>query len=286
MLIERNGEKNWNKRFELGFDFPYFDGSYNYIICDDSGWCDFDGSVDFAIRLLTFGYEYDTVQDSIDIQSDLRYHYTQQNGLEALVLQFTKNRLHSDPSIDEFDSYVNFQWSFYEDGAIEIRFGDFNLDNSPCYVPGEGFYINTVNAGFIKTGPDVSVNHPTDTLNKVVLNGDFDDFIITNNIGVLRTLPPEGWVIRFERNLVNTQDIVDYSTRVFPNPSDDYIHIESDLTFTAYQLHNLQGQVVKGGDLGDSQIEVSDVLDGFYVLKLLDGDGNWVTRKISVSHLH
>lgn len=43
---------------------------------------------------------------------------------------------------------------------------------------------------------------------------------------------------------------------------------------------------MKGGDLGDSQIEVSDVLDGFYVLKLLDGDGNWVTQKISVLHPH
>ena len=46
----------------------------------------------------------------------------------------------SDPSVEEFDSHIDMQYWFYEDGTIEIRFGHSNLDNSPVYVPGDGFY--------------------------------------------------------------------------------------------------------------------------------------------------
>ena len=56
-------------------------------------------------------------------------------------------RLANDTSVATYDSSIQFQHWFYQDGTIEIHFGDINLENSTAFVDGEGFYFSG--------GPDV-----------------------------------------------------------------------------------------------------------------------------------
>ena len=127
LLIENDGFRSWDKRFDLNFTFPFFDIYYDYINCFDVGICYFDDEIDYSMRLLEFGYEPDILKDSVNILSDVRYTLTNWLNKKVLIIQFTKNRLFSDPTIESHDSHVNFQYWFFENGTIEIHVGPSNI---------------------------------------------------------------------------------------------------------------------------------------------------------------
>lgn len=70
---------------------------------------------------------------------------------------------------------------------------------------------------------------------------------------------------------------------IFPNPAKDHFTVSADFPFTHISVVNLLGQEVIGKDVTGSRsdIDVSGLSDGIYLVKILDGS-KWVVRKVVV----
>ncbi len=287
IAIETQGDIWWEKRFELPFDFELFDTSYNYMICDWVGSCYFDDDVEYSIKLLTFGYEFDNVLDTINILSDVRYQYKEENGLNCLVLQFTKVRLNSDPSVDQYDSNVNFQWWYFENGTIEVRFGPSNLEHSPNYVPGEGFYYLPSNYDPILSGPEMTLTHPHNA-NVFVDYGNinsYDTYEIKYNeySDGMRWWPPSGWVIRFENNNVGTDDLPKENKDViYPNPVNKILNIGEDYNFNNAMIFSIEGIKVMEFSCPKENMDVSSLPSGIYYLVIKNSNETLTNKFIKI----
>lgn len=270
IALETFGDLYWEKEFQLPFIFQYFDSNFNYIKCDVEGTCRFENDIDFSLRLMTFGYMFDNVLDPNNIESDVRYNYGEKDGKSYLVIQFTKNRLFSDTSVAEYDSHVNFQYWFFDDGTIELRFGPSNLDNSPVYVPGEGFYLLT-DQGPIPSGPQLALYHPYDENIRLEYN-DLDSHVEyelnTDGTGSVDWWPPDGWVIRFTNQLVPTNDLsTNTTTTIFPNPTNGLVSIDSEEAIINVEVYSSNGKIIASNS--DYTLDLSNLNSGVYYLRVL-----------------
>ena len=268
------GNFNWIYNFELNFMFPYYDEKYDNITCFTTGACDFDDTnlSHVALQLLSFGYSFDNLI-SYDIDSDVRFKLGSFNGLKALVIQFTKMRLWSDYTAKEFDRYINFQWWFLENGNIEIHFGPRNLVNSPVYVPGEGFYFIDLIDGPMQFGPYITLFNPKDGDEWVAINNTDNETefnLVTDEFGIIRTLPPENWVLKFERSTVSNQNIEPKKVNIYPNPTKDVINIKSEELVDFVQVFSLSGHLI--ATTSESKFHVSNLPNGLYILKIHHND--------------
>lgn len=276
LMLELEGDLYWYHTFDLNFTFPFFDLKYTYLNGNYRGLFGFDDEIEYSMDLLSFGYQSDNVLDTSNITSDVRYKFTEINGKKCLVIQYTKNRLVSDTSIDEFDSHVNFQYWFFEDGTIEIRLGPSNLENCPLYVAGDGLYLLT-NQGFIPVGPFLGLTHPLQP-HTIINYNDLDslhNFEIIDNWenGSINWWPPDGWVIRFTNLLVSTDDNpLQSKTYVYPNPTSEKIRINSDQPIISAALYHINGtELLQKKDEQISEMDLSAFPPGTYFLRLSDG---------------
>jgi len=270
IALETFGDRSWSKEFELPFEFKYFDTTFTSFTLDFSGIGSFENQIDFSMRLMVFGYEFDNVTDPNKLPSDVRYKFGIEEGRQYLVVQYTKTRLISDPSVDQFDSHVNFQLWFYDDGDIEIRIGPSNLDNSPVYIPGEGFFLLTANAGPIPLGPQLALYHPFDESNRIEYNDleSHEEYEFNNYVtGTIDWWPPEGWVIQFSNELVSSVDIEENGdVFIFPNPAVDQIKIVSPEKIKSVSIFDMNGRfcLEHKGHI----INTTGLVPGFHILKL------------------
>lgn len=283
LLLETRGDQGWDKKFELDFNFPFYDSLYNYIICDFTATCLFEHSLDYEIVLMGNGYEFDIIQiDTNNIISDVRYKLEKVNGIKALVLQYTKVRLISDTSVDEFDSHLNFQVWYYENGSMEVRFGPYNLENSPNYVPGEGFYLIPNDHPPINFGPEMLIRNSSKENEGIGLDGPYDNYMVDNIGGFLTSLPPAGWVIRFDRvtksNAVNSY--IDF-INIYPNPSSGLIHIDNINDIYNIQVTNIAG-VAQNFKFSQDGIDIHEIDPGIYFLKITTKSGTNLKKFVKI----
>jgi len=270
IALETFGDLYWEKEFELPFTFPYFDVRLNTFSINLEGLGIIDNEIDYSLRLMSFGYMFDNVVNPNNLESDVRYKYGHKDDKNFLVVQFTKNRLFSDTSVEEFDSFVNFQYWFFDDGTIEIRFGPSNLENSPVYVPGEGFYLLT-DQGPIPSGPQLALYHPYDENIRLEYNdlGSHVEYEFnTDSTGSVDWWPPKGWVIRFTNQLVSTSNFNPHeSIKIFPNPTNGHIFIDSNEKIKSADIYNFHGEKVSNNS--STSIDLSNLNSGVYYLKLI-----------------
>lgn len=272
LQLETLGNIIESKTFQLDFDFPYFDLNYQEVQLLSNGILSFFDETNFSIRLLTFGYDWDAVVDISDIPSDIRYKDTIVNNRKALIIQFTRMRLISDTSIEEYDSYINFQYWLYENGMIELIIGETNLDNSPVYIPGEGFYLLSLQ-GNIPLGPELALYHPTD-IDRRYSYEDFNSHEESNlrndGLGVVDWIPPKGWVFQFKNEVVSTNNIVKTDNfGIFPNPVGHTLSIHEDEKFDIAKVINNNGLEILRSN--SKIIDVSKLNSGTYSLVIQKG---------------
>ena len=292
VLLESNGDWLWERTFELDFDFPYYDTTYDHINCFYEGACYFDGTGIYTLLLASFGYEMDRPESMMDLDSDVRYSLTERDGKKCFVLQLTKLRMLSDPSVEEFDSHIDMQYWFYEDGTIEIRFGHSNLDNSPTYVPGDGFYLISRD-GPVAVGNVIRLsNHPDDT--EFISYGDSSSYehyfySYTDQWLSIDWWPPEGWVIRFTRTGVNNEEVVtEDQWRVYAQNEQIVLdRTEAAMSMSAdFRLYNNLGQPVAQVEMppGIKQhsLDIGPLPQGIYFYELKSEEGVYQSGRLFV----
>ncbi len=74
---------------------------------------------------------------------------------------------------------------------------------------------------------------------------------------------------------INANDM-DQSVRLFPNPSKDCIHLETNSQGATYTLFSTDGKFLDSGEVlnGKAQIDIQDLQNGIYRLEIISQDGN------------
>ena len=68
---------------------------------------------------------------------------------------------------------------------------------------------------------------------------------------------------------------------VYPNPTSNNINISSEYLNSSYKIYSILGQVVKEGIITSSQISVSGISKGNYILKVSQ-DAKVSTQKLII----
>src|SRR5690606_18527013 len=133
---------------------------------------------------------------------------------------------------------------------------------------GDAYQVFTTDLSAITSAndnPDLKIRLRFTGANMTVDNGDRVTF---NNISVMGTPisldVPEEEAAKFA---------------VYPNPASDVVHIMHNFSQANYRLFTIDGKLVKEGALENSQIQVSDLTNGIYMLQVSSGDISQ-TRKI------
>ena len=68
--------------------------------------------------------------------------------------------------------------------------------------------------------------------------------------------------------------------KVYPNPVQSIIRVDSSINFSSYTIHDLSGKLVLQGNILNQNIDVTNLIKGIYLLNLTDNKNNSKTVKI------
>ncbi len=69
-----------------------------------------------------------------------------------------------------------------------------------------------------------------------------------------------------------TSEVQDSGIKIYPNPATDVLNITKVSDRALYQIHNMVGQLVSGGQIKRNQVNVSGLTVGTYIITVTDGD--------------
>ncbi|QFG53993.1 reprolysin-like metallopeptidase [Chryseobacterium sp.] len=69
-----------------------------------------------------------------------------------------------------------------------------------------------------------------------------------------------------------TSEVQDSGVKIYPNPATDVLNITKVSDRAVYQIHNMAGQLVSGGQIKRNQVNVSGLTIGNYIISVTDGD--------------
>ncbi len=108
--------------------------------------------------------------------------------------------------------------------------------------------------------------------------------IITASQGGNENFYPAADVMRI-LNVFNNVDVSDAeitNVSVYPNPTEGEIHIESQVIIESVSIYNVYGQLISSDAVNGSlyTANISDKVDGVYVMRIMLRDGNTITQKV------
>lgn len=283
-LIEEDGfDEIWDYRIELDWDIPIYDTTFNHLNATSDALYSTDESVDYTHLLFSCVFFFDLLTEPPNgyLQSDTRLMIdSSDENNKVLIFEYRKARFATDTSIDAFDSYISFQNRFYQNGDVEIHFGPRNLDNSSSYIPGEGIFLTTPFDTFQEG--EIGILHPNIEFNSVGIDGMGENVsIVSDDIGYLTTLPPEGFVYKFKYNESTTgtnQIEGSENSTLYPTISRDAVHLQMvGFPDCTVEVISLDGKVVFNRRFENVQdgvkIDVQDFAKGAYILHLISEEG-------------
>ena len=101
-------------------------------------------------------------------------------------------------------------------------------------------------------------------------------FVKNNNIYIGMNA---GLLIAKESDLISVTNVDENveNFQLYPNPSNEFININSNLIYKSYQILNSLGQVVINRDYSSGSISVSELPSGLYFIKLISFDQKFTT---------
>ena len=276
-LVEEGGYNEiWDYRVELNWEIPLFDTTFDHLNASSDAAYYTDESVDYTHLLMNSVLLFDLLDSPSNgyLESDARMMMdSSDKNNRVLIFEFRKARFATDTSIEEFDSYISFQNRFYENGDVEIHFGPCNLDYSSSYIPGEGIFLmtpfDTIQEGYI------GLLHPDIEFNAIGIDGKGEDLeYISDELGNLYTLPPNGFVYKFKYNsATNTQNTVpNYSKSiVHPTLTSDFINVDLEgLLDISIEIYSMDGRLIYDEDVAfldqTARIDIQKLQIGSYYL--------------------
>lgn len=260
---------------DFGFEFPFYDTSFNQLKIRMDGYGEFgDGSDDNEFYVYSGDYW------GTSIESNYGKLLCEKNGSNVLVFQWKNAVLRGDyfsenPTIH----HLNFQVWFFDSGDIEIHFGDIDFEETPFWHDSIGIF--SFNGNLV--GPGIGIVS-SGKEKQLFIGGFLDNLQIYDNkyeAEPLRELPPEGYVIKFHRLLPIEENELG-NLNIYPNPGTGVFNfnLPSGIQAESIQIYNLAGDLVhKIKDLENNTINLERLPDGIYTV-LLESKKQKLYRKV------
>ena len=234
----------------------------------------------FSALALSFS---DLIDKGNEIQntsaSNISYAITGNVGNRIFKLEWNNAGFYDDSTLQDF---INLQLWLYEDtNIIEYRYGSSSIENPEDSYEGlSGMFValfpslDGSNEMLDSEGYMLSGNPSSPTLITITA-GDLPDEPTSLNGDI-----PTGTVYRFTPNSNMSLDKNNLkSFEIYPNPSEDFIAINTEVKFLDYTIYNHLGKRVANGELKD-KIEIANLASGIYFLELSNGSSKEIEKFI------
>lgn len=264
----------------LGFDFYIGGIMYNTIYFPADGL----GGILTTFPALEFGstslivpiaQDLIDLGDTIDVSlSAISYLNEGFPGSQILKVEWRNAGFWEDSSISDF---INFQVWFYEgSNVIEYRYGPSQINNPiesyeeytgpiVAFAP----LVNNDTEMFIQSAFFLTGNPINPSV--IMLTG--TDAPSGSLVGTI----PDGTVYRFVPQSLSTYDFSEVEFQIFPNPSSNYLNVETSFSEFKVDVYNSLGQKVDITILED-RINISNLANGTYFLKLTTASGTNIKK--------
>jgi hypothetical protein len=210
------------------------------------------------------------------------------NTVDGPVFKFELRQLGLSDSLYHVKGYLNMQYWFFQNGDIEVHYGD-------CLVPEEVQNVRKNGTGKFKLcfwmyQMDIFKTHymylTGDADNPRLSDGLNNPFVTLMYDSTLTPFPPSGTVYRFTRSFVGLASLqMDYTGfGVYPNPSRGIVHIDN-LQHKTIQIINLLDVSGKSLELNpvleNGMLDLSGAESGLYFLQIYTDEGI-LARKIVI----
>jgi hypothetical protein len=261
----------FDKEFDLGFDFPFFEKSFDKISFSSYGLGLFVEDLG-PFNIYTLDNDWDICDEPTSlskIKYDYRYKFETVNNKKVFKLEWRNVCLYRDGNMVKRS--FNFQTWLWENGDLDVRIGSMLRGDTSVFIPGFGFNsgYNAGNIGLINTDDTKAIFYSGDYKYPNIQQGHPDDLLTIDNKVNITTLPHEGFVIRFKKQTSSLSETK--LLKKFPNVIVDILSIPTDFSFSEYRIFDMSGREIKKGI--DREIDLSFLQNGYYVIKLRDGAG-------------
>ncbi|MGB0403206.1 MAG: hypothetical protein ACPGEG_03855 [Salibacteraceae bacterium] len=269
----------WINTFDFGFDFLFFDKVYREVNMEYDGSGTFKGSPNYNLFLFQANYTVGTMP-----KSENRYKSDTINGLKVLKLEYRNMYFDDEWSINGENHFINFQTWFYEDGTIEVHFGDIDLSKCSYYFPGQGFSIDNSDPVGNIIGPWVSIN-TNDFSKGACFWGDHNNpHKIHNNedsCWVLTSIPPPGFVVQFVRSPTSIKEAEKVEVKNFKViKNNGFITIQDNFNcFQSCSIYDVTGR--KTDQKTETQFLLNEKSQNLLILKIEGSCGTEIHKLIA-----
>lgn len=264
----------------FGFNFPFFDSYFSSVTIDGDGYGYFANATGYNLYLFTGEFE-SHLESGLPIFSDWRFMTDTTGVLDILKLEWRNVGIYDDvTSASPTDHSINYQIWFFENGIIELHFGETNLTNTP-------FYHNTT--GFIwedgeSYGPWIGIanNEASEVYYITGTNSTISVVTSEENADIFYDIPPVGHYFRFLPDELSgmppdhLSGVTAYT--ICPNPVLNCFNLNADTGANApnnnylVNIYTITGDLVKSQLLKNlnEQINISEFPAGIYLAQLTD----------------
>lgn len=116
-----------------------------------------------------------------------------------------------------------------------------------------------------------------------------DDYVFSHWSGISNSTNSEIEIVleedsylkaNFIHSSLSTSDLEPLSVKVYPNPTDSKINIQSVVDLIHFTIYDLQGRRVKSGRITNDTIEMEELIAGTYLIQLESKDGVRINRQV------
>jgi ELWxxDGT repeat protein len=172
------------------------------------------------------------------------------------------------------DGSNNQLWKYDPTTETVTKISNIATDHNPSDFAAVGSYLYY--AARPLNSPDSFMFRTNGTIIEQVDNSikDIDDIVVLNNKlffeGDNGTTGNELYML--DPTTLSIESVSKNTLQIYPNPASEFIQIASEYLNSSYKIYSILGQVVKEGTITSSQISVSGISKGNYVLKVSQDD--------------
>lgn len=273
--------------FSLGFDFQVGEISSNtyYITPFSVGGVvsSTDGEDEVLPLIIPIGQDIISRLDGAgNFDSPVSFKIEGATGNRIAKIEWKNAGFFSDDS--ELD-FVNFQlWLYENDNSIEYHYGPSSVNNIADSYEGLGGPLVGLITGFeTETGAIVDTSYllsetPTDPTLVTLQAGSGE---LDNPVALNATIP-SGTVYRFADPSLSTEDIRTVTVKSYPNPTSDFLNIQTGASQFSVSVYSSLGQLVLNEKNISEGIDMSSLESGIYFVSISTTQGIFQKKVIKI----
>lgn len=227
---------------------------------------------------------FDDVEDSIWLESQKHEFIYNENNQ---IINKVKSSFYSD--IGSYRNRVKWTWKYDNSLLLSYDIYSWNIDDSSWFhreVQTTDYDDQARKIFFIKERrdstnqywvPDYKTEEEYfDSEAQIIRSGVYFDY----NVNASWDSTSKG-LTYWNKHITKTNELPINTFKLYPNPSSDYIIVESDVYYshhTSYEIIGIQGRIIKSGNLPlDGMINIKQLTNGQYFVKIYNHEGKALT---------